>query len=86
MAVAYERNDENTPETAVIKLRAVVEYAIAKGEFNAWCGICVSPSSAWVYEDAQTIFTSMEDARPAMEQAELENHTARLIFGVKAKN
>lgn len=79
MAVAYEPEDEGcTPTQAMDALRMVFEKAVRENIFNPWCGLCGSRELK--YEDAISIYKTMDEARPALEQMEREQAFTRQAF------
>lgn len=61
--------------TAIRRLRAGVEAAIAAGALDPWCALCGSRD--WRYEVGRTRFRTMEEARPALEEMEARQAATR---------
>jgi hypothetical protein len=89
LAIAWDAADTTTtmtPEIAVASLRALVAAAVLPGVgwMNPWCGIC--HSREFSYEDGVTAFRTMDEARPALEEANRANERARHALGEAARN
>jgi hypothetical protein len=52
----------------MIDFKEIVQDAIKTKAINPWCRLCMSRD--WRYEDAATIFTTIEEARPWLEASE----------------
>ncbi len=87
---AYERDeDENCgplAEAACDGLRELIRRAIDSRTLNPWCGICRAPQSSWTYEDARSIFRTLEEARADLARAQEANDRARAMLGEAARN
>jgi hypothetical protein len=68
-----------SPETAPSWLRGVLDGMILTG-VNPWCGLCGAERDSWIYEDAKSKFTSIEEARPELERLEREQAFTRMMF------
>ena len=78
IATAYQSPDgEEIPEMKA-RLREKAETMIARGEMNPWCGIC--RSRKWTYEDAPTVFATMEEAAPYLAQNAADQAATREYF------
>jgi hypothetical protein len=78
LATAYESPDGQPIPEAEQRLREMADSLIRTGGINPWCGICRSRD--WRYEDRATVFETMNEARPHLELAELQNAGAREYF------
>jgi hypothetical protein len=77
IAFAWEEPDQ-TPESAIDKIKEVISHAVEQKILNPWCAIC--DSYDFIYEDGITRFMSMEEAIPHIRDVEEENMAARRAF------
>ena len=83
MGIAYEPGVEAegvvlTEATATHWFKDIVDKMLANGEINPWCHLC--HSREWVYEDAKSIFATIDEARPALERAQRANIESRALY------
>lgn len=84
MATAYEP-ETIKPEDAIAALRRAIAGALRIGALNPWCGICGARDSQWAYEDNQTRFHTIEDAKPELARLEQENAKAREMVAAQIR-
>jgi hypothetical protein len=81
----FEKGTVITQENAEQVLKAAIRHVLNKKLMDPWCRIC--KSRVWHYEDAKSIFKTMEEAAPAIHQAEADQRaTAEQIFGKHGRN
>jgi hypothetical protein len=78
--MAYDDANLN-PTEAMVGFQAMTKRALEKQIMNPWCGICCAMRYSWEYEDAETKFATMEEAKPFLEQSEREQAVARSVLG-----
>jgi hypothetical protein len=82
MAAADEAASE---AEAQHKVRAVLRRAVAmllqSGVMGQECAICGAKRATWRYELRRTDFASMDEARPYLEQLQLENLVMNALWG-----
>jgi len=66
-----------TAENAAEYVKGLVDGLIARKAFNPWCHLCNAKREQWVFEDAQTIFNSIQEAEGPLRQMEQEQARAR---------
>lgn len=78
MALAFDPADLAEAE-AVARLKALVHAALNDSTINPWCALCgpTRGPSSWFYEAAPTRFRTMEEAEPALRQAEADQLRTR---------
>lgn len=69
-----------TPDTAIPYLEEMFTEWLKKSIINPWCGICGAKTESWFYEDANTIFSSLEEALPHFARVEAEQLQTRKLF------
>jgi hypothetical protein len=90
MAYAYEPGETILGGLVVDQANAVgvmrnfVDISIRHGLMNPWCGLC--HSREWIYEDAASIFRTMEEARPALKIEEEAQRLTREWFARQSRN
>jgi hypothetical protein len=55
---------------AAARLKAQIDAGIADGSFDPWCALCKAPQSDWEMEPGVTRFTTTEEARPFLKDAQ----------------
>jgi hypothetical protein len=60
-----------TEKNAEEMLKAVLHDLLSRKLLDPWCGIC--KSKQWFYEDRPTRFKTMQEATPALLEAEAAN-------------
>ena len=73
--------DRDAARFLVEPLRDGVRQMVREGSINPWCGICGEPIQDWFVDLGQTAFTSMEEAKPALERLRKENLQAMAVLG-----
>lgn len=77
LAAAYD-DTKTTGKDALELFQSMVLVAIDGGGLNRWCGICQSRD--WHYEDGVTRFTTLEDAKPFIEQCQADQLASRAFI------
>jgi hypothetical protein len=80
IGVYYESRDGEPNTTYLAGLQRLVDEAISKNQINPWCGICFAGCVKWKYEDAATIFKTMDEAHGPMAMMEVEQHKAAKLL------
>jgi hypothetical protein len=62
-------------------LRIEVEAMLRAGTIDPWCDICRAPRALWAFELGRTKFTTMAEARPALERSADEQALTRAVLG-----
>jgi len=79
MAISYDPAGPNsqikTPEEGIETLKRMVDTAINGLLVDPWCGIC--KSRTFSYEDGETRWRTLEEARPYLEASEAEQANVR---------
>jgi len=70
-----------TEANAAEYMRGLIDGLIARHAINPWCGLCGSPRTAWMFEDAVTKFETMEEVLRAAREVELQQAAARQALG-----
>jgi hypothetical protein len=74
MGIIWEEPDE-TPESAIEKLKRIIKCLFETKAVNPWCGICQSRDLH--YEDGLTPFKSREEALPFVNEVQARNLLTR---------
>ena len=77
MAICWEE-PEFTSDTAIATLKRIIDHLVGTTAINPWCGICGSQD--WVIEDGRSIFQTMAEATPELQQVQLGNILAQLAL------
>lgn len=77
-AIGYDP-ETLSPEDAMRGLKVLTQEMIDTHIINPWCGLC--GSTCWAYEDRVTSFTTIEEARPVLENEECKQILTRALFG-----
>ena len=72
----YWAEPEFQPEEAEAAVKLIVDHLVETHQINPWCGICASRD--FRYEDARSRFSTMEEAGPEVQRAQLGNILAQL--------
>lgn len=65
-------------DTVRAGFQQLIEQWIEEKTINPWCGIC--SSRVWTYEQKQTKFQTMEEARTELRQLEVDNIISRIVI------
>jgi hypothetical protein len=80
LAIAYDPAELPTEE-AMQGLKELVGQAVfVDRTINDRCAICGSRASQWFYEDGATKFTTIEEAKPELENTERANMIANSVL------
>jgi len=74
-------SEAEAKKTVRAPLRRQVAEMLSSGAINPWCAMCGAKRSTWRYELGRTVFGSMEEALPAMQEMQARNMVANRIFG-----
>lgn len=81
LALSGEAENAAEAEPIVSMLRIQVGALLEARVFNPWCSLCHAKSETWRYEVGRTRFTSMEEAKPHLEQNQREQAAVNAAFG-----
>lgn len=81
IAAADEADSEADAERVRTALRRQVISLLKSGALNGWCAICGAKRATWRYEVRRTVFATMAEALPHLQQVEAENIGTNLVYG-----
>lgn len=84
-AMMASANEAASEAEAQQKVRAVLRRSVARlllaGAMADECAICGAKRATWRYELARTDFATMAEAKPHLEQLQMENALAHALWG-----
>ncbi len=82
LATAGEAETEAEAEEGLrAPLQAQVAYFLASRAGNPWCALCGAHRATWRFELRRTRFATMEEATPALMEAEARNLATNALWG-----
>jgi len=83
IGLAYQSPDGTANPEAVVHLKAMFDLMVAGdittlGVLNPWCGLCKSKDLR--AEDEATVFTTMDEAKPMLDELEREQAATRTFW------